>query len=237
MPHPTHKELCALAVTWLKRPASRGGPGCTVAISETTNWINGEVPDAIGWRPYRQQRDGSIVIEVKVSRSDFLSDCGKPHRIDSAMGMGAYRYFMVPEGLVEPHELPSRWGLIEVNKRGHVNVRAGHVHLGHNDHDVWRHEYNQYAEICTLAMTLNRVGDPQKLQERLRELSNQLTRLAKRNEDLTKRHSALCRELNLLKYGNHSGSDQAIPRQRHLAGDKSSSTAQVLPVAPAPIIR
>lgn len=213
----THKELCSLAVAWLQRPASRSGPGCTVAISETSNWINGEIPDAIGWRPYRQERSGSVVVEVKVSRADFLADANKPHRQDGSAGMGAYRYFMAPEGILRVDDLPPKWGLVEINNRGHLKVLAGHVLLGYRDEDTWRHEHNQYAEICTLAMTLNRVGDPQKLQDRLREMSNQLSRLAKRNDELTKRNADMSRDLFLLRNANDSASAEARPRRKTVA--------------------
>lgn len=195
----THKALCALAVAWLQRPASRSGPGCTVAISETSNWINGEVPDAIGWRPYRQSRSGSVLVEVKVSRADFLADAKKPHRMSPADGMGAYRYFMAPEGILRLSDLPEKWGLVEVTSRGHLKVRAGHVLLGYHDEDTWRHDHNQFAETCTLAMCLNRVGDPQKLQDQLRERGNQNARLAKRNDELSKRNAELSRDLFLLR--------------------------------------
>lgn len=212
-----HKTLCALAVSWLKRPMSRSGPGCTIAISESSNWINGEIPDAIGWRPYKHPRCGSIVVEVKVSRTDFLADASKPHRKESATGMGAYRYFMAPAGLISIEELPAKWGLIEVTPRGHMKVRAGHLladtRFGNNiTEDVWRHEHNWSAEICTLAMCLNRVGDPQKLQDRLRELGNINTRLVKRNEELSKRNHELMMANVALRNGGDQ-SDVAIPRR------------------------
>lgn len=209
----THKELCALAVNWLQRPMSRSGPGCTVAVSETANWINGEVPDAIGWRPYRHARSGSVVVEVKVSRADFLADANKPHRKVAVDGMGAYRYFMAPEGVIKLADLPAKWGLVEVNARGHLKVRVGHVLLGYQDADTWRHEYNQFAETCTLAMCLNRVGDPQKLQDRMRKMSNQVTRLGKRNDELAKRNAELSRELFLLRNGEGAGFLAARPRR------------------------
>jgi len=203
-----HRELCALAAAWLRRPASRSGPGCLVAVSETANWINREIPDAIGWRPYGHGRCGSVIVEVKVSRSDFLADAGKPHRREAAAGMGAYRYFMAPEGLIGPDELPDRWGLVEVNRRGQLKVRAGHVLLGHRDGDAWRHECNEYAEICTLALCLNRVGDPQKVQDRLREMGNIVARLSKRNEELAARNKSLEREVFALRIPP-DGSDAA----------------------------
>lgn len=207
----THKELCALAVGWLQRPVSRNGPGCTIAVAETSNAINGEIPDAIGWRPYRQARCGSIVVEVKVSRADFLADAQKPHRKRSSEGMGAYRYILAPERLITVSELPTQWGLIEVTARGHLKVRAGHVLLGHHDEDTWRHDYNQLAEISTLALCLNRVGDPQKLQDILREKSNAIARLAKRNQELTQRNAELSHEVFLLRHGPEQ---TATPRQQ-----------------------
>jgi len=200
-------------VNWLKRPASRSGPGCLVAISETRNWINGEVPDAIGWRPYGHRLCGSVVVEVKVSRADFLADAAKPHRLSPETGMGAYRYFMAPEGVIGIGELPSRWGLLEVTPRGHLKVRAGHVLLGHGDEDTWRHEHNQSAEICTLAMSLNRVGDPQAVQDRLREMGNTLGRLARRNEELAARNEALSWEIFALRNPSPDGGMAELARR------------------------
>lgn len=195
----THKELCALAVSWLRRPHSRSGPGCAVALAETQNGVNGEVPDAIGWRPYRQARCGSVVVEVKVSRADFLADASKAHRQDGAQGVGAYRYFMAPEGVIRLEDLPPKWGLVEVGKANRLKVRAGHVLLGYREEDVWRHEHNQYAEICTLALALARVGDPQKVQEMLRESGNRASRLAKSAEVLVERNKALARRVQELE--------------------------------------
>lgn len=223
MTPPTHKELCALAVAWLQRPASRSGPGCTVAVSESANWINGEIPDAIGWRPYRQVLCGSVVVEVKVSRADFLADASKPHRIDGATGMGAYRYYLVPEGIIVPGDLPPKWGLVEVNKRGHLKVRAGHVLLGYQEADCWRHEHNQFAEISTLAMCLNRVADPQAVQDRIRDLSNRLSHVASENEKLKARNRELTAELFQLKHGDES--TVATPRR----GSKQGAMTVAMP--------
>lgn len=214
-----HKDLCALAVAWLQRPASRSGPGCLVAVSETANWVSGEIPDALGWRPYRQARCGSVLVEVKVSRADFLADAKKPHRRAPEEGMGTYRYYMAPEGLIALADLPEKWGLVEVTARGHLKVRAGHVLLGHRDEDTWRHPHNQYAEVCALAMCLNRVGDPQQVQDRLREMGNQVARLAKRNEglsrraeELSQRNAALLHEIQRL--GGTPDLEPAIPKRR-----------------------
>lgn len=201
----THSALCRLAVDWLMRPASRRGPGCLTAVSETANAINGEIPDAIGWRPYSHNGCGSTLVEVKISRSDFLADAKKPHRGQPQIGMGTYRYYMAPAGLIALEELPSRWGLIEVTERGLLKIRAGHVLAPNirpkNENDPWRHEIsNVPAELSLLAMALNRVGDPQKVQDMLRESNNKLARSNATSEKLKKRVEELEYELRRLRH-------------------------------------
>ncbi len=176
-----HRDLCRIAVDWLQRPASRSGPGCAVAISETGNWVNREVVDAIGWRPYGE-RSGSVLVEVKTSRADFTADRAKKHRASPAMGVGKYRYFLAPEGLLTVDEMPERWGLITVNGRGHVRVLAGHVQLHRGEPDTWAHQCHEAAEKAMLIQCLARVVDPQKVQDRIREQNKQTARLIKENE-------------------------------------------------------
>ena len=190
-PH-THQSLCQIAQKWLMRPASQKGPGCTFAIVETQNCINSEVVDAIGFRKYGTH--ASVLVEVKVSRADFLADAKKPHRINPKLGLGAYRYFMAPEGVISVNELPERWGLIEVNARGHVKVVRGHVLCYWLDHiqriepidllENWQFERNQDAEISLLTMLIARVGDPQKTQEQFREMYKVHNRMATDNNQL-----------------------------------------------------
>jgi hypothetical protein len=210
----THKGLCCLAASWLRRPASRQGPGCTVAISETANSVNGEIPDAIGWRPYAHEKCGSVVVEVKVSRSDFLADSAKNHRRNPDHGMGAYRYFMAPQGVIQACELPNKWGLIEVNERGHLKVLAGHVLLQWKELDNWRFEFNQRAEISTLAMCLNRVGDPQQFQDRMREMANVNARLTKAHDKLKADNERM--RIELFNLRNPSEEGTAKPRMTHV---------------------
>lgn len=85
----THSEPCKLAVGWLKRPHSRGGHGCTVAIDECLTGWTGEIPDAIGFRFSGRVGDpgsGTVLVECKVTRSDFLADRSKPHRESGGVG-------------------------------------------------------------------------------------------------------------------------------------------------------
>ena len=211
----THSELCKLAVDWLQRPASRNGPGCLTAVSETANAISGEIPDAIGWRPYRHNGCGSTLVEVKVSRADFLADAKKRHRAECEHGMGVYRYYMAPAGLIAVEELPERWGLIEVTERGHIKVRAGHVLMPNvrpkNEDDPWRHPvFNIDAELSMLVLALNRVGDPQKLQDMLRESNNRLARAVSDNEKLLARNDDLAKQVFVLR----NGGEQITARPR-----------------------
>lgn len=75
-----------------------------------------------GWCPERCDAilfdsNSSYMIETKISRSDFLADAKKPHR-NSGCGIGHYRYYACPEGLISPDELPPKWGLIYVRPKG-----------------------------------------------------------------------------------------------------------------------
>lgn len=101
-----HADLIKVAVRWLGNNRR-----CGVVLWEATSNGGGETPDAIGWHgPYF-----SHLIEVKVSRADFLADAGKPFRREPASGVGSYRWYLVPDGIAKPDELPDGWGLLTVD--------------------------------------------------------------------------------------------------------------------------
>jgi hypothetical protein len=216
----THRELCDLAVKWLQRPASRSGPGCQVAFSECRGDWKGETPDAIGFRA-AVFKEASVLVEVKVNRSDFLADRKKPYRIDPTIGMGTYRYFMAPAGLISPDELPARWGLIEVGDRYALNVVRGHVLLKYRDEDNWRHEAALNTEWTLLVRMLNRVGDVEKAQGYLKEANN-------RNAALVRENNALRTENDRLRLVGHlpgqipAADDMPIARARPKLQDSSA---------------
>ena len=58
----------------------------------------------------------SVVIEVKVSHSDFLADKKKFCRSDQAEKLkyqaGRVRWYLCPEGVIKKEELPEKWGLL-----------------------------------------------------------------------------------------------------------------------------
>ncbi|QNJ57411.1 adenylosuccinate synthase [Pseudomonas phage Dolphis] len=195
----SHVDLCAIAVKWLKRANSAGGPGCHVAVSECRSGWTGEIPDAIGFRAAGFD-DGSTVVECKTSRSDFLADRKKAHR--SAGGLGNWRYFMAPAGLIKPDELPEGWGLLEVNNRGHVKAVAGLAAYYRGRYDVlreqterWYHEADRFREQFLLVKLLHRVGDPEELNRRLRDAYAEQRRIANRFNELNEELSATRREL------------------------------------------
>jgi hypothetical protein len=112
-----HEKLRKIAVSILKEHTWRNqGFGCTVVASELVSSA-ADIPDAIGWT-----WGHSVLIECKVSRSDFFADAQKPHR-QAGTGAGEQRFFLTPGGLIKPAELPPEWGLIEVDgRKGRVTV-------------------------------------------------------------------------------------------------------------------
>lgn len=98
----THAELVTRAGAWLK------AMGCPIVFTEmVTLWH--ETPDAIGWR---NSGGESLLVECKVSRSDFLADKNKSFRCGIVPGMGRFRYYLCPPGMIKPTDLPPRWGLL-----------------------------------------------------------------------------------------------------------------------------
>ena len=82
-----------------------------------------EIPDVLVFK----RGAFTILLECKVSRSDFLSDKNKFFRRQGDYGMGEHRYYVTPCGLISPEELPSGWGLLEVEERRvHEKVKPEH---------------------------------------------------------------------------------------------------------------
>jgi hypothetical protein len=145
-----HDELVERACRWLK-----GSCGCSVAIGELRAFTgSGETPDALGWRS-----EYSILVECKTSRADFLADRKKPFRLNPAMGVGTYRFYLCPPGVIEPDDLPEGWGLlyVEKNRIRRVAGPTGNA-WSHGDNRRFIHTRNQEAEIAMLVSTLRRIS-------------------------------------------------------------------------------
>lgn len=104
-----------LGVRWARKN------GFGVAHGELGTAATREIPDVVAFSAH-----ATIMIECKVSRSDFLIDKKKPWR-QPGQGIGHYRFYLTPEGLIDPSELPQspRWGLIEAGLRNKLSVRVG----------------------------------------------------------------------------------------------------------------
>lgn len=101
-----HRELCVLAGRWLKNNRNNTIPTCTYVVIELV-FDSPELPDVFGWNYWT-----SVLIEVKVSHSDFLADFKKEFRKNPEKGLGEHRYYCCPKGVITPEELPKKWGLL-----------------------------------------------------------------------------------------------------------------------------
>jgi hypothetical protein len=108
----THAQLVEKAILWLR------AHGSGVILSEQ-GCANGEMPDAIGWK----RACHSILIECKLSRTDFLADREKPFRKRPQLGVGCERFYLTPRHLLDPQQLPAGWGLLECAGRKLEMVR------------------------------------------------------------------------------------------------------------------
>ncbi|MFA4971156.1 MAG: hypothetical protein WC683_00990 [bacterium] len=102
-----HAELVEIAAVWLRNTRK-----CRVVATEIVT-ATSETPDAIGWTSRE-----SIVVECKVSREDFFRNEKKAHE-RAGSSVGDEKWFLTPEGLVRPGEVPEGWGLLEVHRTGY----------------------------------------------------------------------------------------------------------------------
>ncbi|EKA5635910.1 hypothetical protein OKZ62_001814 [Vibrio navarrensis] len=226
MPSELHEAQNIHAIRWMKkqgfavvasnikiagsREISAGGCGCPNAFSEVQSGSNGgEIVDAIGIKT--AEGTETIVVEVKISRSDFFADRKKPFRIKPESGMGNYRYYMCPEGLIDQTELPTKWGLIYVGARGKIKVICGHKNGGKRD---WYFESNRDSELGMASLLLAKAGDFEHLNgvRRLNQrLESENFKLRKKVEALEApiRHDEIMRSLDELEK-----SLKPIPRPR-----------------------
>ena len=95
-----HSTLVAMGVQWLNRQ-------CSVVLYEFATPAE-ENPDVIGW----VAGAGSVLIECKLTRSDFLKDAAKTVRKNPRAGMGHRRYYLSPPDVIQVKDLPAKWGLL-----------------------------------------------------------------------------------------------------------------------------
>ena len=111
----SHRELCLIAAKYLKNRGIQPFCKCQYVVCELERI--GECPDAFGFSWGSTQ-----LIEVKISRQDFLSDKKKYWRTHPEFGLGMYRSYLCPEGIIKPSDLPQNWGLLYVNYKNKISV-------------------------------------------------------------------------------------------------------------------
>lgn len=100
-----HKLLTEMGAKWLRQN------GFDVIATEHTCEQNLKQAGVVAFRS-----NCSALIEVIANR-DFLAD-----RTDSVGGVGVYRFYLCPEGLLAPEDLPPRWGLLYARGRSVVEI-------------------------------------------------------------------------------------------------------------------
>ena len=129
-----HSTLVAMGVRWLSRQ-------CSVVLYEFATAAD-ENPDVIGW----VLGVDSVVIECKLTRSDFLRDATKAVRRHPGAGMGRRRYYLCPPDVIQMKDLPPKWGLLWANKSQVIVEREARGHP----------ERNLVAEVRFLSSMLRR---------------------------------------------------------------------------------
>lgn len=141
----THDELVQAGANWFKKDLKS-----KVIVSESYGF-GGEIPDVIAWKS-----GYSFLIECKASRSDFLADKKKFYRLNSEYAMGHLRLFLCPTGLIQPEELPDKWGLLYFDGKKVKRV----VCWKGNIVDSWGHDHfftpNHQNEVHLLSSYIRR---------------------------------------------------------------------------------
>lgn len=191
-----HTEMCELARRWLLRAAGSKGPACQVAFREVRANSGGESPDAIGFRD-GFDLNGSYLVEVKVSRADFLADAKKPYRQNPDFGMGKWRFYMCPEGLIEPTEIPPRWGLLWVGPRNKIIHKKSFLDVGlklkHMVTAQMEFRPNYEAEARILTSLVKKFQDPQRTLDIIREQGRIIRNLQREKEQTRRTNEAWLR--------------------------------------------
>lgn len=122
----THRNLCIKAARYLRSKGIHPFHKGQYSVCELERI--GECPDAFAWGGSSTQ-----LIEVKVSRNDFLSDKKKLWRQRPEIGLGRFRSYLCPAELIKTEELPETWGLLYADDKGKITevVKAEHQPSNH----------------------------------------------------------------------------------------------------------
>ncbi len=125
----THKELVDYGAEWLTKSAPNTYLRCSYAVKELKT-LSVEEPDIFGFRSGK-----TVLIEVKVSRADFLAESKKICRHKFFDGIGMNRYYLCPEGLIQWDEV-GNWGLLWYSGEGIRIVKKSEWFEGERRNDI-----------------------------------------------------------------------------------------------------
>ena len=131
----THHTLCCLAAKWLQGRWSDGKPFAHYAAVELVTQ-GCENTDVFGFNPMY-----STMIEVKISRADFLRD--KQKYCEQVGRVGDFKYYCCPEGVIKIDDLPEKWGLIYV-------TGGNKIQLIKKAEMTETNTYTEHAIICSI---------------------------------------------------------------------------------------
>lgn len=145
--HSLHDKLVKLGSAWLmNNTPTKGNFDCSKCNIVTTEIVTfaAENPDVLGFA----NDNNSVLLEAKISKEDFKRDFKKDFRINPGKGMGDFRLYIAPEGLIKVEELPPKWGLIEVNDKDKCRIVKY----------AERQQSNKANEFIVLTSLIKRIG-------------------------------------------------------------------------------
>jgi len=126
----THSDVINYASKWVKRKFP--------LVFKEWAWSGQEQPDI-----FAVNYSNSCIVEAKVSRSDYRADFKKPFRKDISLGMGDFRFYACPEGLITlddfTEQMKSNWGLLYINEKGKVKC-IHNPFCEHPDGNIWHNQ-------------------------------------------------------------------------------------------------
>lgn len=81
------------------------------------HWADKSI-DAFAINCWPSKGNRKIAYEIKRTRGDFLNELKQPLKRHPALMFSNEFYFVVPDGFVQPDELPQESGLIQVSENG-----------------------------------------------------------------------------------------------------------------------
>jgi len=147
----THDMLVQKAKRWLENSHGNGF-ACGVVLAEFKCNLS-EIPDVIGFNDNR-----SILIECKVSRTDFKADKYKEHR-HYIKGIGNYRYYLTLPHVACVEEIENGWGLLYATDKKITVIKESECFL---DANIKAKEWSILYSVARRLNLRGYLGDIQK---------------------------------------------------------------------------